>query len=121
MARLPDIDTTLAIVERIASAPTAPLHEFRAMRAIAAALSALGVAAETDAYGQLHARVKRGGAVRSMALVAHTDHPAFEVISASKNEGRARILGGFYARFFAREVNVLVCDDTDAPPFTAIL
>lgn len=121
MARLPDIDTTLAIVERIASAPTAPFHEFRAMRAIAAELSALGVAAETDAYGQLHARVQRGRAVRSMALVAHTDHPAFEVISASKNEGRARILGGFYARFFAREVNVLVCDDTDAPPFAAIL
>ena len=57
-----------------------------------------GVAVETDAYGQLHARVRRGRAVRSMALVAHTDHPAFDVISADGKEGRARILGGFYAR-----------------------
>ena len=121
MARLPDIETTLAIVERIASAPTAPFHEFRAMRAIAAELEAFGVAAQTDAYGQLHARVQRGRAVRSMALVAHTDHPAFDVIRAEGNEGRARILGGFYARFFAHEVNVLVCDDTDAPSFTAVL
>lgn len=121
MARLPDIDTTLATVERIASAPTAPFHEFRAMRAIAAELAALDVATETDAYGQLHARVQRGHAVRSMALLAHTDHPAFDVISADGNEGRARILGGFYARLFAREVNVLVCDDGDAAPFTAVL
>jgi len=34
MARLPDIDTTLATIERVASAPTAPYHEFRALRAI---------------------------------------------------------------------------------------
>ena len=121
MARLPDIDTTLATVERIASAPTAPFHEFRAMRAIAAELAALGITTDTDAYGQLHARVQHGDAVRSMALLAHTDHPAFDVISADGNQGRARILGGFYARFFAREVNVVVCDDGDAVPFAAVL
>ena len=111
MARLPDIDATLATVERIASAPTAPYHE----------LASLGVATETDAYGQLHARVQGGSPVRSMALLAHTDHPAFEVVRADGNEGRARILGGFYARFFAHEVDVVVCDDEDAAPFKAVL
>jgi len=121
MARLPDTDATLATVERIASALTAPFHEFRAMRAIAAELASLGVVTETDVYGQLHARVQSGRAVRSIALVAHTDHPAFDIIRADGNEGRARILGGFYARFFAREVSVLVCDDADTPPFTAVL
>ena len=121
MARLPDIDATLATVERIASAPTSPFHEFRAMRAIAAELRALGIATETDAYEQLHARVQHGRAIRSMALLAHTDHPAFDVISADGNEGRARILGGFYARFFARDVKVVVCDDGDGAPFTAVL
>jgi putative aminopeptidase FrvX len=121
MTRLPDIDATLATVERIASAPTAPYHEFRAMRRVAAELAALGIATDTDAYGQIHARVRRPGAVRSVALVAHTDHPAFDIVRAEGNQGRARILGGFYARFFAHEVNVIVCDDGDAAPFTAVL
>ncbi|HUQ40949.1 MAG TPA: M28 family peptidase [Candidatus Limnocylindrales bacterium] len=121
MARLPDIDATLATVERIASAPTAPYHEQRALRAIASELQRLGVPTELDAYGQLHARSQRSTAARSMALLAHTDHPAFEIIRASGNEGRARILGGFYARFFGRPVQVLVCDDGDTEPFPATL
>ena len=121
MARLPAIDATLRTVERIASAPTAPYHEFRAMRAIAGALGEIGITPEADAYGQLHARVRVGDARRSLALVAHTDHPAFEISSASGHEGRARILGGFYERFFTREVQVLVCDDGDTAPFAATL
>ena len=69
MARLPAIDATLRTVERIASAPTAPYHEFRAMRAIAGALGEIGITPESDAYGQLHARVRAGDARRSLALV----------------------------------------------------
>ncbi len=121
MPRLPDVDATLATVERIASAHTAPYHEFRALRAIAAELKALGIATTADAYGQVHARVRRGNAVHGMALLAHTDHPAFEVMRANGREGRARILGGFYARFFAKDVPVMVCDDADSPPFQAVL
>ncbi len=121
MPRLPDVDTTLGVVERIASAPTAPYHEHRVMRALARELSALGIASEADGYAQLHARVRHGEAKRSLALVAHTDHPAFEITSASGHEGRARILGGFYARFFNGSVPVLVCDDGDAEPIHASL
>jgi len=121
MARLPDVDRTLATVERIASTPTAPYHEQRVMRAIGAELSSLGVDAETDAYGQLHARVRRGSAARPMALLAHTDHPAFDVVEARGSEGRARVLGGFYERLLRREFRVMVCDDSDSPPFPATL
>jgi len=121
MTRLPDIDVTLRTVERIASTPTAPYHEQRVMRVIAAELDSLGVASDIDAYGQIHAHVQRGRAARPMALLAHTDHPAFDVVRASGNEGRARVLGGFYERLLRREFRVLVCDDTDAPPFAAVL
>jgi putative aminopeptidase FrvX len=121
MARLPPVDETLATVERIASAPTAPYHEQRAMRAIAAELARFDVAAEMDAYGQVHARAHLDGAKRSLALVAHTDHPAFDIVDAKGREGRARILGGFYARFFVMGVPVLVCDDGDGAPFRATL
>ena len=122
MARaLPAIDTTLRMVERIASAPTAPYHEFRVMRAIGEALREIGVTTDTDAYGQLHAHLRSGEPRRSLALVAHTDHPAFEVQDASGHEGRARILGGFSERLFRRDVPVLVCDDGDTPAFAATL
>ncbi len=121
MARLPAADATLATVERIASAPTAPYHEQRAMRAIAAELERCGIQSELDAYGQLHARVRSGTAAHPLALLAHTDHPAFEVTAASGREGRARVLGGFYARNLASEVRVRVCDDLDTEPFGATL
>src|SRR5512141_2517111 len=111
MTRLPDIDDTLATVGRIASAPTAPYHEHRVMRVIAAELAARGIEPATDLYGQLHAHPRSGTAAHSFALVAHTDHPAFDVIQATGRTGRARILGGFYARSFARAGRVLVCDD----------
>ncbi|HET7699983.1 MAG TPA: hypothetical protein VFM06_03840 [Candidatus Limnocylindria bacterium] len=121
MARLPDLEATLATVERIASAPTAPYHEVRAMRAIAAELASRGITGELDAYGQLHVRVHRGRAAHPVALVVHTDHPAFEITSAHGHEGRARILGGFRGRAFERAVPVVVCDDADGALFPATL
>ena len=121
MPRLPEVDATLATVERIAAAPTAPYHEHRAMRAIAAELDRYGIERHDDAYGQVHARSRSGDATHALALVAHADHPAFDVISASGREGRARILGGFYERFFATAVPVLVCDDGETEPFHATL
>ena len=121
MARLPDIDTTLATIERIASAPTAPYHEFRALRAIRRELELSGLEAREDAYGQVSARATRGTAKHALALIAHTDHPAFEVTESRGREGRARILGGLYAEFFASAVPVLVHDDADGAPFAAIL
>ena len=121
MPRLPEIDVTLRTVERIASTPTAPYHEQRVMRAIAAELESLDIRAETDQYGQVHARLQRGRPARPMALLAHTDHPAFDVVRANGSEGRARVLGGFYERMLRREFPVLVCDDTDAEPFSAVL
>ncbi len=121
MARLPDIDPTLAAIEHVASAPTAPYHEFRALRAIRRELEGNGIAVHEDAYGQVSARVRRGDSKRALALVAHTDHPAFEVTESHGREGRARILGGLYAEFFASPVPVLVHDDADGAPFPATL
>lgn len=118
---MPDIGTTLATIERVASAPTAPYHEFRALRAIRRELERNGLTVSEDAYGQLSSRSSRPTAKRALALVAHTDHPAFEITEARGREGRARILGGLYAEFFASPVPVLVHDDADSAPFAATL
>src|SRR5688572_22027256 len=123
MARslLPDIDTTLETIKRVASVPTAPYHEFRVLRAIRRELERNDITVREDAYGQVSARVTRGHAKRALALVAHTDHPAFEVTEAHGREGRARILGGLYPEFFASSVPVIVYDDGDGAPFAATL
>ncbi len=121
MPRLPDVDDTLETLERICSAPTAPYHEHAALRAIASELGRRGFAPEEDAYAQVHVRAARGAAKRSLALVAHTDHPGFDVVAASGTSGRARVLGGLRETFLRREVPVVVHDDTGGEAFPAML
>ncbi len=111
MARLPDADAVLATVRSIGSAPTAPYHEWRALAAIRSVLTRDGIVLRTDDHGQLLASVRRGEARRPVAFVAHTDHPAFEIVSAHGREGIARVLGGFRGRVLESPANVLVHSD----------
>lgn len=119
MSWLPDRDAALATLRAIASAPTAPYHEAHALAAIAAQLTETGADLATDAYGQLHAHLGRGE-TRPLVLVAHSDHPAFEVVSAHGSEGSVRVLGGFRGRVLEQPFPVRVHDDHGAEPFGAI-
>ena len=114
MARLPDADAVLATVRAIGRTPTAPYHERRVLSAIRSVLAGDGIGLRDDDYGQLLATVRRGRARRPLALVAHTDHPAFEVVSAYGREGIARVLGGFRGRVLEAAAGVLVHDDDAA-------
>ncbi|MBI2325750.1 MAG: hypothetical protein HYU87_12445 [Chloroflexi bacterium] len=118
MSRLPDADAVLATLRAIVSAPTAPYHEARALAAIVAELERDGIDVRLDQYGQIHARVQRGEA-RPVAIVAHTDHPAFEITSAHGHEGSARVLGGFRGNVLDVPVRVQVYDDHGGGPFPA--
>jgi putative aminopeptidase FrvX len=117
--QLPEIETVLATLRPIAEAPTAPYHEWHALEAIEDALHACKITAQRDGFGQLHARLARGRPARPLALVAHTDHPGFELFEASGTEGRARVLGGLALRPFSRPTAVLVHEDTDGAPVRA--
>ena len=121
MPRSIDPDEVLAILRRIALAPTAPYHEWAALDAIRGELESGGIATKTDQFGQLHARVSAGAAKRALVFAAHTDHPAFEVIEASGKTGRARVLGGFRQRVFPPDVAVTVHDDAGTLSFAAAL
>lgn len=118
MSRLPDADAVLATLRTIVSAPTAPYHEAHALAAIVAELERGGIDVRLDEYGQIHARVQRGVA-RPVAVVAHTDHPAFEIVSAHGHEGSARALGGFRGNVLDVPVRVQVYDDHGGGPFPA--
>lgn len=118
---LPDVAETLRTLEAIASQPTVPYHEHRALGAIRERLEALGIATREDRYRQLYARVTSGEAKRALVLIAHTDHPGFVVSEARGHEGRVRVSGGFRTRCFDRPARVVVHDDAGSDPFGAVL
>ena len=121
MIRLPDAERCVETVRAIASEPTIPMHEHRALGAIRAQLARLGISPTTDRWGQLHARVSRGAVRRPVTLVAHTDHPGFEVVEARGGTGRVRVRGGLQARLLAGTVPVIVHHDDGRSPFPALL
>jgi endoglucanase len=99
---MPDEREVIATLERVASPPTVPYHEWRALDAIAAELRRIGLVPRRDAYGQLSVHLVRGDAKRALAFVAHTDHPGFELIEVRGSRGRARFRGGIDAKYFQR-------------------
>ena len=121
MARSIEPDEVLAVLRRIGTPPTAPYHEWAALDSIRGELERGGLSTRTDQFGQVHARVSAGAARRALVFVAHTDHPAFEVVEASGRTGKVRVLGGFRQRVFPPDVAVTVHDDTGTASFRARL
>jgi endoglucanase len=111
VTRLPDEHAILATLERVASPPTVPYHEWRALDAIAAELKMIGLVPTLDAYGQLFAHRSYGSAKRALVFVAHTDHPGFEVVDASGKMGLARFRGGIDPRYFDHPFGLVVHRD----------
>src|SRR5437867_5851941 len=73
----------LRVLRAIGSPPTAPYREEGPRAAIEAELARVGVASRRDRWGNLLAETGRGSPRRAVALVAHMDHPAFEVVDAN--------------------------------------
>lgn len=80
----------------ISARPTAPFFEWRVAAYIMGELTRLGIPFEQDRYGNIIARYEGEGVpdVPSLALMAHMDHPGFEVISEDGKPLRALMLGG---------------------------
>lgn len=119
MTQASDRSAALDVLRSIA-VPTAPYHEQRALGAIRGVLDGAGIRTGTDEYGQVFAHVRRGSA-RQVVLMAHTDHPAFEITEATGRTGRARVLGGFRGRVLEQELRVRVYDDRGGGPVPAVL
>ena len=117
----PDPATALATLRTVASPPTAPFHEQRVLHAIAGELDRRGIAWHTDGHGQVFGRMAQGTAKRALAFVAHTDHPAFDVVETNGTRGVAKVRGGLQERCFRDPVPVIVHHDDGAAPFPATL
>ncbi len=79
----------LSLLRRILSTPTAPFHEYHVAALIRELLGSLPrTSVESDDYGNLVARYRRGRSRPLLAFGAHMDHPGWV-----KRRGRAKFLG----------------------------
>src|SRR5689334_20374938 len=112
MTTAQDTSFYLKTLENLVSQPTAPFHEERVYRQIAAFLRQINVPFEVDQWGNLIAHYQKGSAPRALALMAHTDHPALELIepgAPAEIEGAnwtAKLMGGVSARCFEQPSGV---------------
>ena len=102
------IEQCVEALSKISRAKTAPYYEVRVARYIASELDRMGVAWEVDEVGDILATYEGTDAAGKspVALVAHMDHPAFEIIDVEGKMGR--LLGNVRAECFNSPVRVLV-------------
>jgi putative aminopeptidase FrvX len=101
----------LGVLERLLSLPTAPFHERFVSAFLREELTRSAIEFACDEYGNI---VACTGGEAELALVAHMDHPGFEVVSATATSAEAVWYGGVDATYF-RGAGVVVYDqDTGA-------
>lgn len=90
--------------------PAVPFHESGPAEYIAKSLKGLGVSVRRDRYGNVIARYRKAASTKvpAVALVAHMDHPGFEVVEASDSRVVARVLGGVPVCSLSSPMPVLV-------------
>ncbi len=109
----------LDTLRRVVSPPTASFHEEQVGAVIAALLREWGLPYTVDRFGNILARYEHGPAARPLALMAHTDHPAFELIAPAGDPAyptatwTARLLGGVGIEYFQQPVGVTVLAGND--------
>lgn len=91
----------LPIARRLMERPAAPYHEAAVRAEVEAICNEHELPFRRDRHGNLLIKVKRGRAPRPLVLVAHLDHPGFDITGQlKKGHLRARFLGGVGARYF---------------------
>ena len=100
------------ILERIARQPTAPMHEHAVLEEATRLARGFGASVRRDPWGNLLLSPpgKRGGP--AVWLVAHMDHPGFEITGS----GQATFLGGVRPSYFRRGLRLRFYHDGEAVP-----
>ena len=110
-----DRDTrALEILRELGERPAAPFHESAPAGYILETLKDIGLPADTDDYGNVIAHYRNfDGDDPPLALVAHMDHPGFEIVEASERGLLAVALGGVPGVSLSNPADVLVILDDD--------
>src|SRR5947209_6031794 len=108
----PDAQFYLDTLREIVSIPTTSYHEQAVCRAIRAFLDRYAIPYEIDRYGNIIAHYQKGAPCRPLALMAHTDHPGFELEASEgfpefpEANWSARLLGGVMPDYFKQRASV---------------
>ncbi len=102
------------LLERLLSLPTAPFHERFVGAFLRGELHEAGLDFTIDQSGNIIADLAGSGGEPALALVAHMDHPGFEITDASKGEAEADWFGGVDAKYFLRARVVVYDQDSGA-------
>lgn len=110
-----DRDTrALEILRELGERPAAPFHESAPAGYLLETLNDIGLPADTDDFGNVIARYRNSdGDDPPLALVAHMDHPGFEIVEASERGLLAVALGGVPEVSLSNPAGVLVILDDD--------
>ena len=99
----------LDILKELGERPAAPFHESAPAGYILETLKSIGLDADTDEFGNVIARYRNSdGNDPPLALVAHMDHPGFEIVEASERGLLAVALGGVPEVSLTNPADVLV-------------
>ena len=115
---LADRERALNILSRLAVQPAVAYWEAGVASAVELTLEEIGVKPETDAYGNLIARIPGlDPTAEPLALVAHMDHPGFEAVSYQDDYLIAEALGGVPAASFEAGVplHIILADGKRLP------
>ena len=113
----------LDTLRELVSIPTASFHEEHLMAYVTAFLRRYDLPYQVDDYGNVIAHYQHGPTSRPLALMAHTDHPAFELEGFQSDPSfpeanwTARLLGGVGLDWFGQSapIKVFVANDPARP------
>ena len=112
-----DLPRSLAILRKLGEQPATSFFEARVAETIEALLDESGIAHRRDAFGNIIARVTRTTpdgqqTPRPLALVAHMDHPGFEITDVAGSRLQARMRGRVSDVVYLQRVDLIVhCSD----------
>ena len=85
----------LEVLRELGERPAAPFHESGPAKYIIETLKDIGLSADTDEFGNVIAHYRSSDSdAPPLALIAHMDHPGFEIVEASERGLLAVALGG---------------------------
>ncbi len=118
----------LQTLQQLVSIPTTSFHEEGICNFIREFLDKYELPYQIDDFGNIIAHYQKGAACQPLALMAHTDHPAFELVEPGATEAypaanwTARLLGGVGLDWFKTAQAVVVFADNDtSKPITGTL
>lgn len=104
------------ILSAVCAPITAPFHEHRITRVITKIAGKAGLKVTADATGNLY--VRSPGKLKSgaMALMAHMDHPGFEIAEVAGKKAKARFFGRVKKEYFPGAKVIIAPATGDGPP-----